>query len=64
MPITKQRKGYPFEVLLSSELQIQGVILVDQIKCLDWKARDVQFVESVPEGIVEEVQAKIEPLIL
>jgi mRNA interferase MazF len=64
MPITKQQKGYPFEVLLPPELQIQGVILADQIKCLDWKVRGVQFVESVPESVVEEVQAKIELLIL
>lgn len=64
MPITKQQKGYPFEVLLPPELQIQGVILVDQIKCLDWKARGVKFVESLPESVVEEVQAKIEPLLL
>jgi len=64
MPITKQQKGYPFEVLLPPELQIQGVILADQIKCLDWKARGVQLVESVPENVVEEVQAKIEPLLL
>jgi mRNA interferase MazF len=35
MPITKKRKGYPFEVVLPSELQVQGVILTDQIKCLD-----------------------------
>jgi mRNA interferase MazF len=64
MPITKQQKGYPFEVLLPSGLKIQGVILADQIKCLDWKARGVQFVESVPESVIEEVQAKIEPLLL
>lgn len=64
MPITRQEKGYPFEVLLPSELQIQGVILADQIKCLDWTARNIQFVETVPERLVEEVQAKIEPLIL
>ncbi|NJO40619.1 MAG: endoribonuclease MazF [Cyanobacteria bacterium CRU_2_1] len=64
MPITKQQKGYPFEVPLPPEVQIQGVILADQIKRLDWKAHDVQFVESVPESVVEEVQAKIEPLIL
>jgi mRNA interferase MazF len=64
MPITKQQKGYPFEVSLSPDLQTQGVILADQIKCLDWKARDVQFVESVPVSVVEEVQAKIEPLLL
>jgi mRNA interferase MazF len=64
MPITKQQKGYPFEAPLPPELQTQGVILVDQIKCLAWKARNVQFVESAPESVVEEVQAKIEPLIL
>jgi mRNA interferase MazF len=64
MPITKQQKGYPFEVLLPPESQIQGVILADQIKCLDWKVRGVQFVESVPISVVEEVQAKIEPLLL
>ncbi|AKG20219.1 endoribonuclease MazF [Calothrix sp. 336/3] len=64
MPITKQQKGYPFEVPLPLELQIQGVILADQIKCLDWKVRDIQFVETVPESLIEEVQAKIEPLIL
>jgi mRNA interferase MazF len=64
MPITKQQKGYPFEVLLPLELQIQGVILADQIKCLDWKVRNIQFVETVPESLIEEVQAKIELLIL
>jgi len=64
MPITKQQKGYPFEVLLPSGLKIQGVILADQIKCLDWKARGVQFVEAAPDRVIEEVQAKIEPLLL
>jgi mRNA interferase MazF len=64
MPITSRRKGYPFEVLLPSGLIISGVVLADQIKCLDWKARDVQFVEVAPESVIEEVQAKIEPLLL
>lgn len=64
MPITKQQKRYPFEVLLPSGLKIQGVILTDQIKCLDWKARSVEFVEVVPDNVIEEVQAKVEPLLL
>lgn len=64
MPITRQQKGYPFEVALPSGLQVEGVILVDQVKCLDWTARSVQFVETAPEAVVEEVQAKLEPLIL
>lgn len=64
LPITRQQKGYPFEVALPEELQVQGVILVDQIKCLDWKVRNARFVESVSEAVIEEVQAKIQPLIL
>ena len=64
MPITKHQKGYPFEVILPDELKVQGVILVDQIRCLDWKARRVQFVDAVSEDLIEEVQAKIQPLIL
>lgn len=62
MPITKQQKGYPFEVLLPPELQTQGFILADQIKYLDWRARNVRFVECTPTDVVKEVQAKIEPL--
>ena len=64
MPITKQQKGYPFEVILPSGLKVQGVILADQIKSLDWKARDVRFVESVSQDVIDDVQTKIEPLLL
>ena len=64
MPITRQQKSYPFEVVLPSGLKTQGVILVDQIKCLDWKARNIQFVESTSSELLEEVQAKVEPLLL
>ncbi|GAP93596.1 endoribonuclease MazF [Leptolyngbya sp. NIES-2104] len=64
MPITKQQKGYAFEVLLPDGLKTQGVILSDQIKCVDWRARNVQFVEAVPEEVIEEVQAKITALLL
>lgn len=64
MPITNRQKGYPFEVVLPSRLKTSGVILVDQVKSLDWKVRNSRFVESVPENIVREVQAKIEALLL
>ena len=64
MPITSHQKGYPFEVALPSTLKSYGVILTDRIKCLDWKARNIEFVESVSEDVIEEVQAKIEPLLL
>jgi mRNA interferase MazF len=63
MPITNKQKGYPFEVVLPTELKTQGVVLADQLKCLDWKDRSIEFVEVAPESLIEAVQAKIEPLL-
>lgn len=62
-PITSQVKNYPFEVKIPSGLQIQGVILSDQVKSLDWKARNAQYVCRVPEVIVQKVIEKIRVLI-
>ncbi|MFU8832229.1 MAG: endoribonuclease MazF [Wenzhouxiangella sp.] len=35
-PMTTQVKGYPFEVVLKGE---KSVVLADQVKSLDWRAR-------------------------
>jgi mRNA interferase MazF len=37
--ITSQVKGYPFEVGIPEECDVIGVILSDQVKSLDWRAR-------------------------
>ncbi|MCC5648505.1 type II toxin-antitoxin system PemK/MazF family toxin [Nostoc sp. XA013] len=62
-PITSKAKGLNFEVPLVEGMQTKGVVLADQIKTLDWKARKVKFVESVSQVLIEEVQAKLETLI-
>jgi mRNA interferase MazF len=64
IPITSRRKGYPFELLLPSGLVIEGVALCDQIKSLDWKNRNVQFIQEVPIGIMNQIRAKVESLVL
>ncbi|MEH2077916.1 MAG: hypothetical protein V7K57_26555 [Nostoc sp.] len=53
-----------FEVPLPDGIITSGVVLGDRIKPLDWKSRKVLFVEKVEEDLIEEVQVKIEPLIL
>lgn len=58
-PITSQVKGYPFEVRVQLS-KIDGVILSDQIKNLDWRARRVKFIEKAPEEILAEVREKLE----
>jgi mRNA interferase MazF len=62
-PITSQQKGYPFEVLLPEGLETHGVILADQIRSLDWRGRQIKFLETVSSAVIAEVQAKIMPLI-
>lgn len=42
-PITNQEKGYPFEVRIPEGLEVTGVVLSDQVKSLDWRARDARF---------------------
>ena len=62
-PITTQIKGYPFEVKLPQSQKISGVILADQVKSLDWKARKAKRLDAVPKEVLEEVLAKIFTLV-
>ncbi len=57
MPITSKIKGYPFEILID-EADIQGAVLCDQIRSLDWKARKAKFVTHLSSSILEDVLAK------
>jgi mRNA interferase MazF len=57
-PITNQEKGYPFEVLLPQGLKVTGVVLSDQLKSLDWKARKAKYVAKIPDSVMSEVLAK------
>lgn len=63
-PITSQAKGYPFEISLPKEYEIQGVILADQVKCLDWQARNARYVCKADSKIVDELICKLATLIL
>jgi len=47
-PITSHVKGYPFEVSLPVGLPVEGVVLSDQAKSLDWRSRGAEFACKVP----------------
>jgi mRNA interferase MazF len=61
--VTRQAKGYPFEVDLPDGLPVSGVVLSDHVKSADWQARDVEFVARVPPELLDEVRAKLKPLL-
>jgi mRNA interferase MazF len=62
-PVTTKAKGYPFEVPLPEGQGITGVILADQIKSLDWKARRAEFAAPTNDEIVNDVVSLVLPLI-
>lgn len=42
-PITSKVKNYPFEVAFPPEVAVKGVVLAEQIKSMDWRARKISF---------------------
>ncbi|GAA2623564.1 MULTISPECIES: type II toxin-antitoxin system PemK/MazF family toxin [Bacillus] len=70
-PITNQEKDYPYEVKLPEEgipvpggSPVTGVILVDQERTLDWRARRIRILRSHEDDeqildIIDECLAKI-----
>jgi len=62
-PVTNKIKGYPFEVDVPEGLKITGTILSDQIKSLDWKARNAAFICHLPKEIIDQVLTKAATLL-
>lgn len=61
-PVTSQVKGYPFEVPLDVG-GIHGVVLSDQVKSLDWKARQAKRKGAVPKAVMDQTLARIRVLL-
>ncbi len=55
-PITSHVKGYPFEVPLPPGGKISGVVLADQVKPVDWQAREARRAGSVPLPVIQAVR--------
>ncbi len=62
-PVTSRINGYPFEVQLPEGCLIEGVVLSDQVKSLDWRARQVELIENTPDSFVSAVLGKLRTLL-
>lgn len=58
-PITSRVKGYPFEVALPRGGGLDGVVLADQVKSLDWRARGASLIGRVPEAVTGQVLGRL-----
>jgi mRNA interferase MazF len=62
-PVTSQSKGYPFEVDIPAGLGVTGVILADQVKSLDWRVRQAEYLAALPDQVMLELRQKLKTLL-
>ena len=62
-PITSHVKGYPFEVVLPAGGKIEGAVLADHVKNLDWQVRRAVFATKAPAEIVTDVRERLRVLL-
>lgn len=57
-PITSKVKNYPFEVKVIGTTKVAGMVLSDQVRSLDWQARNAQAAGRAADDVLEEIAAK------
>lgn len=62
-PVTNQVKGSPWEVPLPRDGKATGVVLSDQIRSLDWLARNAELYARVTEDVVAGVLGRVEAIL-
>lgn len=62
-PVTNHVKGYPFEVSVPASVAATGVILADHLKSVDWKARHAEPLGRCTDEVMDEVRARLAPLL-
>ena len=62
-PMTSQRKGYPFEVVITVDTDRESVVLADQVKSLDWRVRKAVKKGTVSIDVIAETLSKLQALL-
>lgn len=58
-PITNTKREYPLHVELKDSNALTGHIMVEQVKSLDYTARNAEFIEEAKKSVFSEVLSKL-----
>jgi len=61
-PITNTDRGYPFHIELNN-LKTTGFVMCEQMKSLDYKARNISFVEQADTEVIQTTLAILESIL-
>ena len=62
-PITRRNRDWSFQVPIPEGQKISGVVQADQLRSLSWIQRGSRFLCAAPAHVLDEVRAKIKPLL-
>jgi len=54
-PITNTRRDYPFHIPITGDPSITGVVMVEQVKSIDFHARRAQRISRASAKVLDEV---------
>ena len=54
-PITRTDRGYPFHVAVPPGQRVEGFVMVEQVRSIDFRARGAKRIASAPEPLLDEV---------
>jgi mRNA interferase MazF len=62
-PISNTTRKNPFYVVIPQEVSVTGVIMTDQMRSLDFRARKASLICECPEKLFQDVLRRIKPII-
>jgi mRNA interferase MazF len=62
-PISTTKRKNPFYVPIPDSEKMTGIIMADQLRSLDYRARKAAFISRCPQVILQEVLMHIEPIL-
>ena len=54
-PVTNSPRDYPFHVAIPDDCDVTGVVMVEQVKSIDFVARDARRISRAAPGLLDEV---------
>jgi mRNA interferase MazF len=62
-PVSNTQRQNPFYVKIPDGEVVTGVIMVDQLRSLDFRARKASFIGKCPERLLQDVLRRIKPIL-
>lgn len=62
-PVSNTKRSNPFYVPIPPGLALTGVIMSDQLRTLDYRARQAVYIAECPKLVLQEVLRRIKPIL-